>query len=57
VRPNEELDAGERYGMSKLGSQTDMLLSAGRPLDALVKPGDAQAQPVVSRAMRAPWKL
>jgi phosphatidylserine decarboxylase len=40
ARPNEELKAGERYGMIKLGSRTDVLLPAGEPLDVLVKAGD-----------------
>jgi phosphatidylserine decarboxylase len=40
ARPDEELRAGQRYGMIKLGSRTDVLLAAGEPMDALVKPGD-----------------
>jgi phosphatidylserine decarboxylase len=41
ARPNEELTAGERYGMIKLGSRTDVLMPAGEPTEVLVKPGDA----------------
>jgi phosphatidylserine decarboxylase len=41
ARPNEELKAGERYGMIKLGSRTDVLMPAGEPMEVLVKPGDA----------------
>lgn len=40
ARPNEELRAGERYGMIKLGSRTDVLMPAGEPMDVLVKVGD-----------------
>ena len=40
ARPNEELRAGERYGMIKLGSRTDVLMPAGEPMDVLVKAGD-----------------
>jgi phosphatidylserine decarboxylase len=41
ARPNEELKAGERYGMIKLGSRTDVLIPAGEAVDVLVKAGDA----------------
>jgi phosphatidylserine decarboxylase len=41
ARPNEELRAGQRYGMIKLGSRTDLLMPAGEPMDVLVKAGDA----------------
>ncbi len=41
ARLNEELQAGERYGMIKLGSRTDVLLPAGEAMDVLVKAGDA----------------
>ena len=40
ARPNEELRAGERYGMIKLGSRTDVLMPAGEPLEVLVTAGD-----------------
>jgi phosphatidylserine decarboxylase len=40
ARPNEELRAGERYGMIKLGSRTDVLMPVGEPLAVLVKVGD-----------------
>jgi phosphatidylserine decarboxylase len=40
ARPNEELTAGQRYGMIKLGSRTDVLMPAGEPMDVLVKAGD-----------------
>jgi len=41
ARPNEELKAGDRYGMIKLGSRTDVLMPAGEPREVLVKAGDA----------------
>jgi phosphatidylserine decarboxylase len=41
ARPNEDLKAGERYGMIKLGSRTDVLIPAGEAIDVLVKKGDA----------------
>jgi phosphatidylserine decarboxylase len=41
ARPNEELKAGERYGMIKLGSRTDVLTPAGEAMEVLVKVGDA----------------
>ena len=41
ARPNEELKAGERYGMIKFGSRTDVLMPAGEPMEVLVKVGDA----------------
>jgi phosphatidylserine decarboxylase len=41
ARPNEELRAGDRYGMIKLGSRTDVLMPAGEPMEVLVKAGDA----------------
>jgi phosphatidylserine decarboxylase len=41
ARPDEQLKAGERYGMIKLGSRTDVLMPAGAPMEVLVKPGDA----------------
>jgi phosphatidylserine decarboxylase len=40
ARPDEELRAGQRYGMIKLGSRTDVLIPAGEPMEILVKPGD-----------------
>ncbi len=40
ARPNEELKAGERYGMIKLGSRTDVLLPVGEAIEVLVKAGD-----------------
>jgi phosphatidylserine decarboxylase len=41
VRLNEEVKAGERYGMIKLGSRTDVLMPVGEPKEVLVKPGDS----------------
>jgi len=41
ARPNEELRAGERYGMIKLGSRTDVLMPVGEPMEVLVKVGDS----------------
>jgi phosphatidylserine decarboxylase len=40
ARLNEEVRAGERYGMIKLGSRTDVLMPAGEPMEVLVKAGD-----------------
>jgi phosphatidylserine decarboxylase len=40
ARPNEALTAGERYGMIKLGSRTDVLMPAGEPMEVKVKVGD-----------------
>jgi phosphatidylserine decarboxylase len=40
ARPDEKLRAGDRYGMIKLGSRTDVLMPAGEPTEVLVKPGD-----------------
>jgi phosphatidylserine decarboxylase len=40
ARPAEELRVGQRYGMIKLGSRTDVLIPAGEPMEILVKPGD-----------------
>jgi phosphatidylserine decarboxylase len=40
ARPDEGLHAGQRYGMIKLGSRTDVLMPAGEPMEVLVKAGD-----------------
>jgi phosphatidylserine decarboxylase len=40
ARPDEVLTAGQRYGMIKLGSRTDVLMPAGEPIEVLVKAGD-----------------
>jgi phosphatidylserine decarboxylase len=40
ARPDEALKAGQRYGMIKLGSRTDVLMPAGEPMEVLVKAGD-----------------
>jgi phosphatidylserine decarboxylase len=41
LREGEDLRAGERYGMIKFGSRTDVLVPAGTQRDVAVKPGDA----------------
>jgi phosphatidylserine decarboxylase len=40
LRPGEEVKAGERLGMIKFGSRTELCLPADTPLDVLVKVGD-----------------
>jgi phosphatidylserine decarboxylase len=40
LRPGDELCAGERFGMIKFGSRTDLLLPAGDTVDVKVKVGD-----------------
>jgi phosphatidylserine decarboxylase len=40
LREGEELQAGERYGMIKFGSRTDVLVPAGTERDIAVKAGD-----------------
>src|SRR5262249_43151907 len=39
LRPGEEVKAGARYGMIKLGSRTDVLIPAGDAAEVFVKPG------------------
>jgi phosphatidylserine decarboxylase len=40
LRPGEEVRAGERYGMIKLGSRTDVLIPVGDAAEVRVRPGD-----------------
>jgi phosphatidylserine decarboxylase len=40
LKPGEEVQAGQRLGMIKLGSRTEVLLPAGERLDVRVKVGD-----------------
>jgi phosphatidylserine decarboxylase len=40
LRPGEEVRAGERLGMIKFGSRTDVLLPVDAVAEALVRPGD-----------------
>lgn len=40
LRPGELVQAGDRYGMIKLGSRTDLLLPVGDAAEVLVKAGD-----------------
>jgi phosphatidylserine decarboxylase len=40
MKPGEEVRAGDRFGMIKFGSRTEVLLPAGEALDLLVRVGD-----------------
>jgi len=40
LRPGEEVRAGDRFGMIKFGSRTDVLLPAGEAFEVQVKVGD-----------------
>lgn len=40
AKAGDRLEAGERFGMIKFGSRTDVLVPAGDARDVLVKPGD-----------------
>jgi phosphatidylserine decarboxylase len=40
MRPGEELKAGDRYGMIKFGSRTDLLIPNNALAQVLIKPGD-----------------
>ncbi|MCS7046384.1 MAG: phosphatidylserine decarboxylase, partial [Gemmataceae bacterium] len=40
LKPGDAVVAGERFGMIKLGSRTDLLLPAGAARDLCVKVGD-----------------
>ena len=40
ARPGDELEAGERYGMIKLGSRTELVMPQEKGLDLLVEIGD-----------------
>jgi phosphatidylserine decarboxylase len=40
LRPDEQLKAGERFGMIKFGSRTDVLLPAGLAMELRVRVGD-----------------
>ncbi|HRX86778.1 MAG TPA: phosphatidylserine decarboxylase [Phycisphaerae bacterium] len=41
ARPNMRLARGQRFGMIKFGSRTELILPAGPDVDITVKPGDA----------------
>jgi phosphatidylserine decarboxylase len=41
LRPGEEVRAGERLGMIKFGSRTELYVPAGETVEVCVKPGDA----------------
>ncbi len=41
LKPGDEVQAGERLGMIKFGSRTEVYLPAGTPVEVLVKVGDA----------------
>ncbi len=41
LKPGDMLQKGERFGMIKFGSRTDLLLPAREPVEVLVKVGDA----------------
>lgn len=40
LKPGDKLNRGERFGMIKFGSRTDLLLPAGAPVEVMVKVGD-----------------
>jgi phosphatidylserine decarboxylase len=40
LRPGETVQAGERFGMIKFGSRTEVYLPAGEVIEVLVKVGD-----------------
>lgn len=40
VKPGDELERGERFGMIKLGSRTELVLARDAALEVRVKPGD-----------------
>jgi phosphatidylserine decarboxylase len=40
LKPGQEVNAGELFGMIKFGSRTDILIPADEPRDVLVKVGD-----------------
>jgi phosphatidylserine decarboxylase len=40
LKPGEEVKIGDRLGMIKFGSRTEILLAAGTPLEVQVKVGD-----------------
>jgi phosphatidylserine decarboxylase len=40
LKPGEEVRAGDRFGMIKFGSRTEVLLPIGEALDVRVKVGD-----------------
>jgi phosphatidylserine decarboxylase len=40
LKPGDEVTAGERFGMIKFGSRTDVLIPAAADVEVLVKPGD-----------------
>ncbi|MCS6852524.1 MAG: phosphatidylserine decarboxylase, partial [Gemmataceae bacterium] len=39
LRPEQRVEAGERFGMIKFGSRTEVLLPLGEPFDVAVQPG------------------
>ncbi|MGQ0636377.1 MAG: phosphatidylserine decarboxylase family protein [Planctomycetaceae bacterium] len=41
VKPGDDLEAGEQFGMIKLGSRTELVLPREPGLEILVRPGDA----------------
>jgi phosphatidylserine decarboxylase len=40
LKPGQRVQAGERFGMIKYGSRTEVLVPAGEPIDVRVKVGD-----------------
>lgn len=40
LKPGQDVRAGERLGMIKFGSRTDVLIPVGNPMEVLVKVGD-----------------
>src|SRR5207245_4566919 len=53
LRPGERVERGERFGMSKFGARTELLVPTGQDLDVLVGIGDKVKG---ARTVLARWK-